>query len=432
MIKTQSYRTIPAFLKGRMSGQLVIQFTDACNARCPQCGMRVTSRYPRCRLPMDELKRIIDHAAAVGVQAISFTGGEPFLYLDDLVALIHHAGKAGIPMIRTGTNGFLFAGSQRPDFKDRMCRLADRLANTALRNLWISIDSADPAVHETMRGFPGIVKGIEKALPIFHARGLYPSANLGINRNMGGRPLSFRTDGPEAIRSAFSQALRHFFEKVIHMGFSMVNMCYPMSIPEDAADTGLQAVYGATATDDIVRFTGRERRLLFKALLETIPLYRDRIRIFTPLTNLYALAGADDGQKGAYPCRGGVDFFFIDARSGHTFPCGYRGNDDFGKFYDIDWEGLNAPCSCKLCDWECFRDPSELAGPVLELLRSPAAALRKLHRDPVYRRLWIMDLTYYRACGFFDGRKPPAARALARCVKKHHRGDLFRGKAYGS
>jgi hypothetical protein len=32
-----------------------------------------------------------------------------------------------------------------------------------------------------MGGLNGVIKGIEKALPIFHKHGIYPAANLGIN-----------------------------------------------------------------------------------------------------------------------------------------------------------------------------------------------------------------------------------------------------------
>lgn len=64
--------------------------------------------------------------------------------------------------------------------------LAERLSKTNLRNLWISIDSADASTHEQMRGLHGVIEGIKIALPIFHEYGIFPAANLGINRNMGG------------------------------------------------------------------------------------------------------------------------------------------------------------------------------------------------------------------------------------------------------
>ena len=40
---------------------------------------------------------------------MTWFGGEPLLDVDRLVALIRYAGAAGIPFIRTCTNGYLFA-----------------------------------------------------------------------------------------------------------------------------------------------------------------------------------------------------------------------------------------------------------------------------------------------------------------------------------
>lgn len=164
---TEVMRHVAHFARNRIPGQLVIQFTNHCNARCPQCGMRTTARIARTRLEQAAVKRILDAAARQRTQAVSFTGGEPLLFLDDVVELIDYAGAVGIPYIRAGTNGFLFRGADRSDFEDRVKRLADRLAATPLRNFWISIDSAEPAVHEAMRGLKGVIKGVAKALPLF-------------------------------------------------------------------------------------------------------------------------------------------------------------------------------------------------------------------------------------------------------------------------
>jgi MoaA/NifB/PqqE/SkfB family radical SAM enzyme len=164
----------------------VVQITDRCNARCPQCGMRVTESFARSTLETDAIKRMIDAAACRGVQAISFTGGEPLLDLPRLVELIRYAGGAGIPFIRTGTNGFMLTNPEKKGFEDRVSRMVEQLADSPLRNFWISLDSAVDHVHDAMRGFPGVVAGIAKALPIFHQAGIYPAVNLGINRNVGG------------------------------------------------------------------------------------------------------------------------------------------------------------------------------------------------------------------------------------------------------
>ncbi len=421
-------RDLRRLMQGRVPGQLVIQFTDHCNARCPQCGMRVTESFPRSRLSTDRIKKIIDGAAEKGVKALSFTGGEPLLFLPELAELIRHAYGAGIPCIRTGTNGFIFAGFEKKGFRKKVEKLADLFAETRLRNFWISIDSADPAIHEKMRGFPGIISGIERVLPIFHERGIYPSANLGINRNISGEsiePLSRNGDrkGNEAaFHRRFIQGFTAFFSAVERMGFTIVNCCYPMSLNRD--EGGLSAVYAATAADRVVKFTPREKALMFNALCQVIPRFRSRIRIFSPRSSLRALQKEHgEGSVDAYACRGGIDFFFIGAADGKTYPCGYRGADPMGEFADLDPDAIPADHHCRSCDWECFRDPSELLGPVSDLLSGNLLPLAlKWRRDPEMLRLWVEDLLYYRACDFFDGRRQIDLMRLSRFNMQQQRG----------
>lgn len=407
------------FRHNRVPGQLVIQMTDRCNALCPQCGMNTSQQFKRHRLGLERLKRIIDSAAARRVEAVSFTGGEPLLLLDDLVTMLAYAGAVGIPYIRTGTNGYVFRHPERPDFDDRINRLAAKLAATPVRNFWISIDSADPAIHEKMRGFDGVIAGIARALPLFHAHGLYPSANLGINRNLGGEnsiPTLPRMHSPAQAadyRAACRQGLDRFFRFVADLGFTIANVCYPMSLPDDADHEDLQAVYGATSVDTIVSFANHEKALLFDALAQVIRANRSRLRIFSPLCSLYALRRQFDQGLRGYACRGGIDFFFVDAVQGHTFPCGYRGHEDIGPFGPGDASGAAGLQDCYQCEWECFRDPSELTGPVRELLSRPLALVRRFRQDPQFFRCWWEDLRYYRACDFFDGRQSADTEKLS-------------------
>jgi len=415
-------------LRGRIPGQLVIQFTDHCNARCPQCGMRVSNPFSRTRLDMDDVKRMIDAAARQGIRVISFTGGEPLLHLNQLTGLIRHAGDAGIDYIRTGTNGFFFAHPENPGFMSRVQRVAEALADTPLRNLWISIDSSIPEVHEAMRGFPGVIRGIEKALPLFHERGLFPSANLGINRNLAGdstRGARIHTGSPEEMErfhETYRNGFRAFYRFVSELGFTMVNSCYPMSIDPANTATGLSPVYAATSPDEIVRFTRNEKAEIFRALFRTIPECRERLRIFSPRTSLLALARAYSGAGGeSYPCRGGLDAFFVDSRDGNTYPCGYRGLENMGRFWDLDVRRLNGKAFCRRCDWECFRDPSELFSPLLQVIRSPLKLARRMFRDPEYAAAWREDLAYAMACDLFDGRRPPNRKKLVRFAGSPYR-----------
>jgi MoaA/NifB/PqqE/SkfB family radical SAM enzyme len=350
-------------------------------------------------LGVEQTKTIIDAAAARGVSAISFTGGEPFLFIDDIVELIRHAGKAGIRYIRTGTNGFLLADNGTNSDR-HIAEIARKLADTPLHSFWISIDSAVPAIHEAMRGFPGLIKGIERALPIFHDHGIYPSANLGINRNMGKRPLS-----PGFSEVDCREAFADFYRFVTSLGFTTANACYPMSTGENQS---LDAVYAATSAADIVNFSPHEKSIIFRSLLAIVPQYRGRLRIFTPRCSLHALARQFSGARGeAYPCRGGLDYFFIDSKDGNVYPCGYRGTENLGKLQDLPFAATRNSAACRECEWECYRDPSEMLGPVLDLFGSPIALIKKAFQDPTFFRLWQEDVRYYFACGFFNGRTTP-------------------------
>ena len=393
--------------KKRVPGQLVIQYTDHCNASCPQCGMRISNKFQRATLEKARVKKIIRHAAAKGISALSFTGGEPFLFLDQICQLATYAGNCGIRYIRTGTNGYLFRNSDQAGFTDRIRRIADQLAATPIRNIWVSLDSSDVATHEQMRGLPGVVRGIEKALPIFAERGLYLSANLGINRNFAGA----KHDRERLEYADFLRGFDRFYSFVHDLGFTIANVCYPMySTPEQAP---AEAVYAATAADRVVYFSTAEKLELFQALSDCIPNHRDKLRIFTPRCSIHALLKQYQGHAElSSPCRGGKDFFFVDSASGQTFPCGYRGEEKLGFMWELDTTSCATSPPCRRCDWECFRDPSELFAPLLQFRQAPLQLLRRLCADPNFFKLWLEDLLYYRACHYFNGRIAPNSQRL--------------------
>ena len=415
-----SWRHWRQFRRGRFPGQVVIQYTDRCNASCAQCGMRKENLYPRSTANLDDIKRLLDHAAAQGIEAISFTGGEPLMYMNDVLAGMRYAKRVGIRYIRTGTNGFVFMGHDKAGFADKINRLAEALAESGAHNFWISIDSASVEVRERNRGLPGVIEGVHKALPIFHAHGLYPTANLGLNRYLGSAAPPPRVGyDPEAFYGHFQDGFRRFYKFVHDMGFTIVNACYPMNFDADEA----AAVYTATAMSDFVSFSNAEKEQLFRAMLDIIPEFHHKLRIFTPLSSLHALIQRYAGREAAgYACRGGVDFFFVDAKDMATYPCGFRGEENLGPFWDLDLRrDIDATAWCKQCDWECFRDPSELAGPVLELFQTPWRMAKRFWADRDYARLWASDILYYQACDFFNAACPPNDKRLSRFAPKPRR-----------
>ena len=323
-------QTTASLLAGNVPGQLIIQYTDHCNALCPQCGMRKTEKFKRSRISVETAKRIIDEAAENNIQALSLTGGEPFLFFDEMIQLLNHCTKNGIKYSRTGTNGFLFQDPDRKDFDKRIHGIAESLGTTTLRNFWISIDSGDAVTHNAMRGFKNVIQGIEKALPILEQYSIFPSANLGINRKFN-LPFAKRFPKPCVTLSAderalFSESLFEgfcsFFQFAIDLGFTCMSLCYPMC---SNSATMENTVYGASSPNAIVDFSDQERSIIYQTLLDVIPRFRSKIRIFTPLCSLCALARQYSGtHPQPFSCRGGINYFFFSAADAALYPCGYK------------------------------------------------------------------------------------------------------------
>jgi len=387
-------------IAGKIPGQVIIQITNYCNGSCPQCGMRKGSVINRCNLPEEKIKRTVKQCVKNGMEAVSFTGGEPFINMTRLFDLLDFAGKAGVQYLRTGTNGYMFAGADM----EKITAFAKQLSATKVRNFWISLDSADTEVHENRRGLPGVIEGIKKALPIFHEHGLYPASNLGINRNISGKTIT-HLEGEHDIErflNEFKAGFAAFFQKAIDIGFTMTNVCYPMSSSNEEITN---AAYGAISDEYAVNFSKEELKLVFKALMETISEFRDKIRIFTPLSVLYVMSKGDESLL--FPCYGGIRYFYMDSRDGHVYPCGFLGEKDLGDDLDkaIKNNRKEKP-HCFKCHWECFRDPSQLFGLARYVFWHPIKTLIRKKPDPVMLKLWREDIKYYIKHKLFSGRVP--------------------------
>jgi uncharacterized Fe-S cluster-containing radical SAM superfamily protein len=409
------WSTLKKLASGRVPGQVVIQYTDACNARCTHCGMSVANKFPRVKLTPERVKPLLDALAQQGVMAVSFTGGEPLLYADEVAECIKAARAAGIYSVRTGTNGFFLQGADKPGFEAKVARYAKLLVESGCTNLWISLDAAEPSEHERRRGLPGVVQGMRKGLPIFHEHGLYPAVNLGINRGIFGTYEPGAGFDEDAFYEHFHRAFLIFFAQALELGFTTANLCYPMI--QSAFEPG-QIVYQAAAEDEGMVFSAREKAPLYRALFDAVTFFRSKLRIFTPRSALLSMIRRQNGEelKGTngragrecgYGCRGGVDFFFVDAAGMRTFPCGYRGRESLA--WPMDDEKLPAEPRplCEQCDWECFRDPSHLFGPLVDAFKRPLTTARRLTSDRAWTKLWLGDLAYYRRCGWFHGCRPP-------------------------
>jgi radical SAM protein with 4Fe4S-binding SPASM domain len=114
-----------------------IKLTWQCNLRCQMCNVWRQSREHRLTLPV--LQALADELASLGTAKVHLSGGE-VLMRHDLPAVI--AAFAGHGMrVNLTTNGTLLS----PD-------TAERLAESGIRNVSVSLDGATPASHDKLRG----------------------------------------------------------------------------------------------------------------------------------------------------------------------------------------------------------------------------------------------------------------------------------------
>jgi len=116
-----------------------IDLTMRCNEHCIHC-YRVIERRPE--LTTSELTALLDALARAGTLYLTFSGGEVFLR-KDLIELVAHARCRRFD-VRLKSNALLVTPET-----------AARLRALAVRQVDVSIYSADPAVHDGITKIPG-------------------------------------------------------------------------------------------------------------------------------------------------------------------------------------------------------------------------------------------------------------------------------------
>ncbi|MCC6548361.1 radical SAM protein [Candidatus Sumerlaeota bacterium] len=127
---------------------MTIYVTEQCNLRCKHCSI-VEGKMPDTLLTGDDIRRLIDeHTTNFVNPTVAFLGGEPFMR-PDMADLVEYA-AARTRTVNMSTNGF---------FIDEA--LAQRLGAIAPLNLQVSLDGADPEVHDFIRGKGSFAKAWE-------------------------------------------------------------------------------------------------------------------------------------------------------------------------------------------------------------------------------------------------------------------------------
>src|ERR1700732_1413072 len=84
--------------------------TYQCNLSCPHCCVPIEWTD---RLDVDVALRFLEDAHAYGIRTLGFTGGEPLLYPEFVIAVCRRGAGVGFWFRQTLTNGVCFADESR-------------------------------------------------------------------------------------------------------------------------------------------------------------------------------------------------------------------------------------------------------------------------------------------------------------------------------
>jgi len=137
-----------------------IEVTLQCNAFCPFCSIPLLpSSFVYHEMNTNQIKYIIDQIAELGINILSFTGGEPTLR-KDLPELIEYAAKSHNLELGIATNGYLM-----PELFKNNGGLK------GLNYLLLSIDYPQAKLHNKKRGINVFNRALE-TINIAHKRGI--------------------------------------------------------------------------------------------------------------------------------------------------------------------------------------------------------------------------------------------------------------------
>lgn len=129
--------------------------TYACPLNCLHCYSR--GRDTSQQLVLSEKLAIADNIVESGVFFVNFGGGEP-LCDADLLPVIQRLSNHGV-YVNVSTSG-CFVDQER----------ADALVTAGLCGIIVSLDGADPAVHDRIRNYPGAFYGAIECIRLFVER----------------------------------------------------------------------------------------------------------------------------------------------------------------------------------------------------------------------------------------------------------------------
>ena len=145
------------------------EITRRCSLRCRHCRASAQDRTYENELTREELKSVMQSVATLGSPILILTGGEPMLR-DDLADIASDARDLGLKPV-VATCGTLLTEAS-----------AQKLLESGVERISVSIDGADENAHDTFRGVPGAYQDLMRGIAAARHAGLPFQVNTTVTR----------------------------------------------------------------------------------------------------------------------------------------------------------------------------------------------------------------------------------------------------------
>jgi AdoMet-dependent heme synthase len=310
------------------------EVTKGCNLRCIHCRATATELMSPQDLHTDQALNIISQIADYGNPILVLSGGEP-LYRHDIFTLAEYANSRGL-RTALATNGTLVT----PD-------VAQRIKQSGIKRVSISLDGADAPTHDSFRGIPGAFEAAIYGMKNLQRQGVSVQINTTIARHNAHQLPDVLT----LARSLGADALHTFLLVPVGCG---VDIAESQMVAPEEYERMLNWFYDQSLTGDIeMKATcaphyfrvARQRRAADKAAGREVPppiAHHPPTEIGPTDMTMPGSTGISlkpgggppvghSGHPGGQPgdmnamtkgCLAGTGVCFI-SHEGEVFPCGY-------------------------------------------------------------------------------------------------------------
>lgn len=137
---------------GKITRGLTLDYNNVCNFKCEFCYEQEEKKYYNECMSLQEIKKLADEAFELGIWEIVLQGGELLIYPEKLIQIIKAFHPERFRMVLI-TNGYFLTQE-----------LADKLAESGLDCIGVSVSTLDAEEHDRSRGVKGAHKKALDAL----------------------------------------------------------------------------------------------------------------------------------------------------------------------------------------------------------------------------------------------------------------------------